>query len=394
MERTVEIKGITLLICNGNEPLPRQGGMERVTDALARGLKEKGINVSLLCRNQNRLGENYNPPCPLYFLPKDKPQDFIRNLVVEKGITHIIDQGEDDLIGKHGYFNNRPDFLNGIKLIAVQHSNPKAVIYNYRAVMYRHYDISAVGYVYNNWLLPIRKIHSIHVLKSRYRNITRHYDWLVTLSPSFIEDISLFSSKKGRCRFHSIPNMNTYCNIIKSKKENRVLFVGRLINNIKGTDKLLRIWESATRNMDSNWMLDIVGDGPDRVNLERQVHLLGLKNVEFHGFQDPTPFYEKSKIFCMTSTIEGFGMVLTESMQHGVVPIGFDSYSAIHDIITDNYDGFLIKPFDESAYSLRLRELMCDEKLIKKISKNAKESVKKFSIERVIEQWISFLTEK
>ena len=41
-------KNTSILIYNGNEPLPKQGGMERVTDSLARGSKERGFNVILL----------------------------------------------------------------------------------------------------------------------------------------------------------------------------------------------------------------------------------------------------------------------------------------------------------------------------------------------------------
>lgn len=53
----------------------------------------------------------------------------------------------------------------------------------------------------------------------------------------------------------------------------------------------------------------------------------------------------------MTSTFEGFGLVLVEAMQHGCVPIAFDSYPAVRDIISHGENGILIPPFQEEDYS-------------------------------------------
>ena len=39
-----------------NEPLGKQGGMERATHRLAAMLAGEGHRVTLLCRNKNRLG--------------------------------------------------------------------------------------------------------------------------------------------------------------------------------------------------------------------------------------------------------------------------------------------------------------------------------------------------
>ena len=126
---------ISILIFNGNEPLPKQGGMERVTDSLARGLKDKGFNVILICKNKNRLGESYNAPVPLYFIPNENSQNYIKQIVQENNITHIIDQGEGEIIGKFGYFKKRYPLFNDITMIAVQHNYAKAIIKNYKILI-------------------------------------------------------------------------------------------------------------------------------------------------------------------------------------------------------------------------------------------------------------------
>lgn len=76
-----------------------------------------------------------------------------------------------------------------------------------------------------------------------------------------------------------------------------------------------------------------------------------LKRITFYGFQNPDEFYKKSLVSCMTSNFEGFGMVLVEAMQYGCVPFAFDTFTALHDIIDDGVNGFIIPPFDEDKYA-------------------------------------------
>lgn len=68
-----------------NEPLGKQGGMERATHQLAAMLAGEGHRVTLLCRNKNRLGEEYVPPTDLVFIPaalsRKEEQNFLLNLI-------------------------------------------------------------------------------------------------------------------------------------------------------------------------------------------------------------------------------------------------------------------------------------------------------------------------
>lgn len=46
----------------------------------------------------------------------------------------------------------------------------------------------------------------------------------------------------------------------------------------------------------------------------------------------------------MTSTFEGFGLVLPEAMQHGCVPMAFNSYAAVRDLVIPGETGILAPP--------------------------------------------------
>lgn len=54
-------------------------------------------------------------------------------------------------------------------------------------------------------------------------------------------------------------------------------------------------------------------------------------------------------------------MVLVEAMQFGCVPIAFDSFEAIHDVIIPEKTGELVKPFKIKDYINKLSNLIDDD---------------------------------
>ena len=111
----------------------------------------------------------------------------------------------------------------------------------------------------------------------------------------------------------------------------------------------------------------------------------------FEGFKDPKPYYQKAKIICLTSIYEGWGMVLTEAMQFGCVPIAFDSFPAIRDIIIPNETGILVKPFSKKEYIFKLIHLMEDDNYRTQLSQKGFEYVKKFDKSNILPKWIELI---
>lgn len=384
-----------ILLYNSNEPLPQQGGMERVTDLLAKALLNAGYEVTLLCKYLNRLGKTYNAPTDILYLPKnDDNRQFLETLIIERNIYCIIDQTEGDIIGRFGIFKHREELKSKVKLIAVQHNSTRAILDNYNLVFAKDFTRTRWGilkqFFYDNVFLKLKYCHSVCLTKKLYEDLNTNYDRIVTLSSSFIEDFCYYYPKADKTKLLAIPNLNTFESCESTTAQKHVLFVGRLRNCAKGVDKLLRIWNKVEASF-ADWQLDIVGDGEDRDVLEIQAQDLGLKHVTFHGFQNPASFYQRSRIFCMTSIYEGFGMVLTEAMQHGVVPMAFNSYGSVTDIIDDNINGFLVKPFDEEEYADKLIALMSDEDKYMKMSHAAMTKSVTFSKDIIVEKWCNLI---
>ena len=139
-----------IIIYLPNEPLGKQGGMEKATHQLACLLRDSGHNVSLLCQQKNRLGVPYHPPVPLIFIPqkldKKEKRDFINDLIRQKQTELIIDQTEGGIIGKYGIFKNRKQIQsNKIKFVAVQHSSQYTYLKYYRFIKKKHFENSFSG---------------------------------------------------------------------------------------------------------------------------------------------------------------------------------------------------------------------------------------------------------
>lgn len=80
-------------------------------------------------------------------------------------------------------------------------------------------------------------------------------------------------------------------------------------------------------------------------------------------------------------------MVLTEAMTFGVVPVAFNSYAAITDIIDDGKNGLLVPPFSHKEFARKLGSLMKDEELRREMSKNCVQYVRRFDIQNVADEW-------
>ncbi|WP_273389151.1 glycosyltransferase [Barnesiella viscericola] len=369
---------------------PQKGGIERVTDILVKALLLKGYTVFYL--NWKRKEDEYNYPVPIIDLPSSDLKDpknieFYNELVIQNDIKVVINQ--------HGLYEGTYFFSQikkpGVKIISVFHSDPFGYYNNlfFDLITLRSSSnieklkLIARCILYRNIKRSIRKS-----LEDHYKFIQSHPQYICLLSESFKDPLEQWCKLPGNY-FVTIPNPNTYENIESiPQKEHIVLFVGRLDNRQKKVNWLIDIWLKVIKGC-SQWKLIIVGDGPDRDRLMDRSR--GVINIEFVGRQDPRPYYEKASIFCLTSLFEGWGMVLTEAMQFGCVPIAFDSFSAVHDIIKPGKTGVLVKAFNKREYAKKLKYLMDNELYRIDFSRNAFEYVKRYDISNILPKWIELI---
>lgn len=138
-----------------------------------------------------------------------------------------------------------------------------------------------------------------------------------------------------------------------------------------------------------DWRLDIFGSGTLEDALKACLAQAELdKCVAIHPFtKDIAKEYAASSIFALSSRFEGFGLVLLEAMQHGVSCVVFDCPFGPSDVVVDGECGFVVPDGDIKTFAHRLACLMDDEPLRRKFAVAAKERVKHFNVDKVMEQW-------
>lgn len=192
----------------------------------------------------------------------------------------------------------------------------------------------------------------------------------------------------------SIPNPILDSNFTIDKivtKEKVVLYVGRLSHQQKRVDRLLKIW-SLVEKKQLDWSLHILGAGPEEQKLRKQAKDLSLKRVLFKGHIDNvSEELEKSRIICLTSSFEGLPMVLIEGMQYGVIPMSYDSFSAVTDIIEHDKNGFIIPSFNNAAYAKSLLQIMGNELKQKEMQLACLDCSRGNNLADIGEKWINLL---
>ena len=107
------------------------------------------------------------------------------------------------------------------------------------------------------------------------------------------------------------------------EREKTLVYIGRLSKWDKRIDRLLKIWKTVQHDH-PDWSLEILGDGPEKENLENLAKKLKLSNYHFRGFVNIKDYLPKASVLAMTSSSEGFPMVILEAANYGVVPIAYN----------------------------------------------------------------------
>ena len=368
---------------------PLRGGVGRVTDTLCKELQKRGYQVFYL--NADWVAEErkkYKYPAPVTILPIKNIDDAqcvisYRKYLTENKIDVVINQ--DALYVD--FYNNVGDLP--IKVISVIHNNP---LMNYNHLLN---DLLTLR---NNSLLErmkriVRCLLYLRVKKQlkeyidkRFGNIILSSDKILMLSPYYVQSLKNFGISVEN-KFDYVYNPNSFplqTSLFKQKKE--IIYVGRLDNRSKKVGRLIKVWSKVGKKY-PDWNLTIVGDGPDRNQLEVLKKKYQVGNLTFEGFQSPIEYYKRASIICMTSSFEGFPMVLVEAMQFGCVPIAFDSFEAIHDVIIPEKTGELVKPFKIKDYINKLSNLIDDDTKRTTMSDAASMYVARFDVKTIADRW-------
>lgn len=145
-------------------------------------------------------------------------------------------------------------------------------------------------------------------------------------------------------------------------EEGRVVigYIGQLITR-KRIDTLIEAFHALDI---PNKQLCLIGDGPQRQELEAQAKRLGeTKNIAFLGFRgDRIDFLKGFDIFVLPSELEGIPRCLMEATGAGIAVIASD-IPGCRDVVLPEQTGLLIPPGNVDELSRQMNRLIADQTL-------------------------------
>ena len=165
------------------------------------------------------------------------------------------------------------------------------------------------------------------------------------------------------------------------------LAVGRFSQLHKGFDLLIDAFHLFSQT-NSEWMLDIVGEGPEEQMYRNKIAGYGLEErIHLHPFtNDIQSYYSNAQVFVLSSRWEGMPLVLMEAMSHGL-PIISSNLPISLEIMGDF--GLYFENGNVEHLAQRLNDATKLNWPIK--SKEALAIAQRFNVEKIMEQWMRII---
>ena len=108
---------------------------------------------------------------------------------------------------------------------------------------------------------------------------------------------------------------------------------------------------------------------------------------------NPYAYFNKAEFLVVTSRLEGFPMVLIESLACETPVISYDCPTGPREIIQHEKNGLLVKANDKYQMTKSMNRMVEDKGLYNKLSANAKNSVAHLSMDKIAAEWQSLIEE-
>ena len=184
------------------------------------------------------------------------------------------------------------------------------------------------------------------VIKS-YKNL----DYFISLT---IEQNNFFKNYFNNVIY--IPLFLEHQIVSKSQLEsNRILFIGDLNKDIY---TLIDIFKKVCIKH-NDWYLDIIGEGIEYESIRKKLEQENL-NIDLYKLEDIKDIekvYLNSSIYISLSK-NVFSISLLDALSYGIPSLAFLDKMGSNKLITDNYDGYLVKYSDKDKMVRRINDLI------------------------------------
>ncbi|MCI5742855.1 glycosyltransferase [Phocaeicola faecicola] len=367
------------------------GGAERVTQDIADYISNKGYEVYLIASHLN-----VNDCQHLHLI--EVPDNLsLREEATQKFIIEVIREKQISQFVLPAFMN--PDICQAVrehtscKIVFALHGLP---LYEKIVYLYEKKRWSSKSFIktilWRGIIYP--KVMWLHLYDKRfladYKRMYHLVDAFTVLCSGYKQQLARLLSLGADNHIHVISNAEKpvpaeWCN----DKKKQVIYSGRL-DYFKRVDILLKIWQKIFRKA-PDWELVIIGDGPEKKNLENLAEQWKLERVSFIGYvSDVGRFYRQASIICLTSAFEGFPLCLTEAQSYGVIPMAFNASKGVEEIIGGSGDNGILLPMGSThRFAKELLSLMHDEERRCRMKQQVREKAKDYDADLIGGKWLS-----
>jgi glycosyltransferase involved in cell wall biosynthesis len=372
---------------------PNKGGTSTVVNVLAKYFVSKGHKIALGYLNKS-----------------DTPSVFFKEKIFlsyenKENVIKFFKHNSFDIIYNTMGMDTDWNLLNEVKgsqvkIVSAYHNRPWLRFFSIETILLLLQEAPTIIrklFILRLFALyPIKKIISQNLDKRKFINMYNNSDKILLLSNKFFPIFKNLCPKAEEKHVIAIPNPIVFDEVFdKNKiinKQKKVLVVTS-INYQKRPNLMIKIWNEIEKDNNFNeWEFDFVGGGVGYKTLIKQSKRYGLKRIHFFEYQNPLEFYRKASVFLMTSRFEGWPMVLMESMQMGVVPIVFNSFESLPEIIDDGCNGVIIENNSIDLFVEKLKALLEDTNKRTTMAIHAIDKVSNFALEKIGKRYEDFFT--
>lgn len=239
----------------------------------------------------------------------------------------------------------------------------------------------------------LTNLYEKHWLIKKYKTCNNHFlaiscyvkDFFIKTMPNKLNNIILLSNAIDFNRFYSpekkIKNINKETLI-------KMVTVGSLQD--KKNQIFLVDVVKALHLKNYNVQLDILGDGPNKMMIEKRIIAYNLQNNIFlkANVSKVEDYLHNSSIYVHSASYEPFGLVLIEAMASGLPVVTLDG-KGNRDIIEQGKNGFMIYKQSAELFADKIIELIENRELYQSMSTYAIEFAKKYDIKEYVDRLIT-----
>ncbi|MDB5282004.1 MAG: glycosyl transferase group 1 [Bacteroidota bacterium] len=355
-------------------PTLEKGGAERLVLDLARSHKgDFGAMVKVVVLNTQNAYTDLSMGLDIEYIRSDvefspRGKDKVNLSEYEK----VVDTFKPDIIHSHlvkaelvSKYNLRP----GIKYITHWHG------YHYQTNAPKFSELFTKSGIAQ--LLFIRKLRKIFAQKNiSFLAISKHIK-------QYVVDRLKVSADRVRVIYNGFDETHFKREISTAPKDVFKLVSIGSFHPIKGQEFLIDVMKIIKAKGHSNFRLTLIGDGPQRKQLEQRTKENGVQNiVHFTGvINDPEKHLHGSHVYVHSALLEGFGLVIVEAMGCGL-PVVATNGGGNAEIIKNGHDGYVIENRNAEEFAEKVIYLEEHPDIYAEFCSNSYESSKVYTLKK------------